>query len=75
MNKYKPKVSVQTPNPYLYFLINPSFGGVNGFFILSFENKGDRIVHTKYYLPTIEIKDYIIMIDEKTFLISQLKTI
>ena len=54
-NKYDPKVSVQAPNPYLDFLINPSFQGVNRLFVLLFENKNDRTVHTKYYLPAVEI--------------------
>ena len=56
------------PNPYLDFLINPSFQEVNRLFVLSFENKEDRPVHTKYYLPTVEIKDYNVMIDGKNFL-------
>ena len=58
-NKYQPKVS----NPYLDFLIDPSFRGVNRFFVLSFENKDDRTVHKNYYLLTVEIKDYYVMID------------
>ena len=32
-NKYDPKVSVQAPNPYLDFLINPSVQGVNRLFV------------------------------------------
>ena len=31
-NKHDPKVSVQAPNPYLDFLINPSVQGVNRIF-------------------------------------------
>ena len=60
-NKYDPKVSVQAPNPYFDFLINPSFQGVNRIFVLSLENKDDRTVHTKYYIPTVKIKDYNVM--------------
>ena len=41
-NRYDPKVSVQAPNSYLDFLINPSFQGVNRLFALLFENKDDR---------------------------------
>ena len=52
-NKYEPKVSVQAPKPFLDFLISPSFQGINRLFILLFENKEDRTVHTKYYLPTV----------------------
>ena len=28
-----------------------------------FKNKEDETVHTKYYLPTVETKDYDVMID------------
>ena len=73
--KYLSKVSVQARNSYLDFLTDPCFEGVNRLFVLSFENKDDRTVHTKYYLPTVEIKNYNVMIDGKTFLISQLKII
>ena len=36
-NKYQSKVSIQAPSPYLDFLIDPSFQGVNKVFGLSFE--------------------------------------
>ena len=49
-NKYQSKVTIQEPNPYLGYLIDPSFQGVNKIFVLSFENDTDRSVHTKYYL-------------------------
>ena len=62
--KYDPKVSVEAPNPYLYFLINPSFQGVNRLFVLSFENKDDWTVHAKH-LPTVEIKNYNVMINRQ----------
>ena len=42
----------------LDFLLDPSFQGVNKLFVLSFKNEGDRKVHTGYYLPKVEIKDY-----------------
>ena len=32
-----------------------------------FENEGDRKVHTGYYLPKVEIKNYNVMIDGKNF--------
>ena len=66
-NKYQPKVSLEAPNPNLGFLIDPSFQGVNRLFDLSFENKDDRTVRTKYYFPTVDIKDYNVMIDRKNF--------
>ena len=36
-------------------------------FVLSFENEGDRKVHTGYYLPKLEIKYYNVIIDGKNF--------
>ena len=45
--------------------IDPSFQGVNRLFVLSFEIENDRTVHTKYYLPTGEIKVCNVMIDGK----------
>ena len=51
------------PNPYLNYLTDPRFQGVNRIFVLSFENSTNRTVHTKYYLPTTEIKHCNVMID------------
>ena len=66
-NKYQPKISTERQNQYLDFLIDPSFQGVNRIFVLPFENEDDRKVHTGYYLPKVEIKDYNARIDEKIF--------
>ena len=52
-NKYQSKVIIQAPNPYLDYLIDPSFQGVNRLFVLSFENTTDRALNTKYYLPNV----------------------
>ena len=45
------------------YLVNPSFHGVNRLFVLSFENNTDRTERGKYYPPTVEIKDYNVIID------------
>ena len=74
-NKYQTKVSTQRQNQYLDFLIDPSFQGVNRLFVLSFENEGDRKVHTGYYLPKVEIKDHNIMIDRQNFFDQPVKLI
>ena len=66
-NKYQSKVSIHAPNPYLDYLIDPSFQVVNIIFVLSFENNTDRTVHIGYYLPKVEVKDYNVMIDGQTF--------
>ena len=59
------KVTLQEPNPHLDYLIDPSFQGVKRFRInnRSFRNNTDTTIHIKYYLPTVEIKDYDVMID------------
>ena len=51
-----------TSSQSIFKLLNPSFQGLNRLFALSFENTTDRTVHTKYCLPTVEIKEYV-MID------------
>ena len=38
-NKYQSKVTLQAQNPYLDYLVDPSFQGVNRFFVLSFKDK------------------------------------
>ena len=42
-------------------LIN--FQGVNRIFVSSLEDTIDRTVHAKYFLPSVEKKDYNVMID------------
>ena len=64
-NKYKSNIKTSGQNKYLNHLINPSFQGVKGLFVLSFENENDRTSHSTYYLPKVEIKYYNVMIDSK----------
>ena len=66
-NKYESKIKTFAQNRYLSYLINPSFQGVHRLFGLSFENENDRTSHSTYYLPKVEIKDYIVMIDGRNF--------
>ena len=63
----KSKVSTESQNQYLDFSIDPSFKGVNRLFVLLFENEAHRKAHAKYYLPKVEIKNYNVIIDGKTF--------
>ena len=62
-NKYESSIKTFAQNRYLNYLINPSFQGVNRLFVLSFENENDRVPHSTYYLPNVELKDYNVMID------------
>ena len=66
-NKYESSIKTFAQNTYLNYLINPSFQGVYRLFVLFFENENDRTSHSIYYLPKVEIKDYNVMIDGKTF--------
>ena len=66
-NKFQSKVSTERQNQYLD-LIDPNFHGVNRLFALLFQNENDRKVHTIYYLPKVELKDYIVITGEKNFL-------
>ena len=62
-NKYLSKPELLAQNPNLNHLVEPSFQGVNRFFVLAFENNTQRTLHYGYYLPNVEIKDYNIMIN------------
>ena len=62
-NKYLSKPELLAQNPNLNHLVEPSFQEVNRLFALAFENDDDRTSDEQYYLPTVEIKDYNIMIN------------
>ena len=66
-NKYLSKPELLSQNPNLNHLVEPSFQGVNRLFVLAFENDNDRTSDEQYYLPTVEIKDYNIMINGENF--------
>ena len=66
-NKYLSKPELLAQNPNLNHLIEPSFQGVNRLFVLAFENDNHRTTHDRYYLPTVEIEDYNIMINGENF--------
>ena len=53
------------PNAYLDFLIDPIFQGVNILFVLPFNADNSRIGHFRYYLPTVKVKGYNVIIDGK----------
>ena len=53
-DKYRAKTANQVQNRYLEF-------------VLSFKNDDDRESHKQHYLPTVEIKDYNVMINGRNF--------
>ena len=65
LNKYLSKPELLAQNPNFKHLVEPSFQGVNRLFVLAFENDDDRTSDDQYYLPTVEIKDYNIMINSE----------
>ena len=66
-NKYQSKTSIKRRNSYLDYLIDPSFQGVNRNFVQSFEDNSVREGLTRHLLPTVEIRDYNVMIYKKAF--------
>ena len=66
-NKYLSKPELLAENPNLNHLAEPSFQGVNTLFVLAFKNDNHRISKKRYNLPTVEIKDYNIMINGGNF--------
>ena len=66
-NKYLTKPELLAQNPKLNHLAEPSLQRVSRLFVLAFENDAQRTSNKRYYLPNVEIKDYNVMIDGKTF--------
>ena len=64
-NNYQSKISTERPNQYLDYLIDSSFQEVNRPFNLSFENEAQRASYKQCYLPSVEIKDYNVILDEQ----------
>ena len=66
-------MSRQTKNNNLSCLLNPTFTEVNRLFVLSFENEDGRTSFSKYYVASVEIKDFNVLIDETSFLDNPIK--
>ena len=64
-NEYQSKISTKRPNQYLDYLIGPSVQRVNRLLVLSFENHVHRKSYKRYFLPTLEIENYNVIIDGK----------
>ena len=67
-------MSFQNDNNNLNYLINPTFTNVNRLFVLSFERIEENNVKkdyidsfSYYYVPTVQIKDFNVLIDGKSF--------
>ena len=66
-NKYRSEMTNQTKNNNLNYLIDPAFTKVNKLSVLLFENKNDITSFSEYYAPNVQIKDFNVLIDIKSF--------
>ena len=66
-SKYLSKPELLAQNPNLNHLVEPSFQGVNRLFVLAFENDAQRTSSKVYYLPSVEVKNYNVMINGENF--------
>ena len=58
MEQISIKIFNTDTKPIFTFLNWSMFQGVNRLFVLLFENEEDGKVHTGYYIPKVEIKEY-----------------
>ena len=66
-NKYLSKPELLAQNLNLNHLVEPIFQGIKRLFVLAFESDDERRSDDEYYLPTVEIKDYNIVINGENF--------
>ena len=66
-SKYRSQMINQTATKNLHFSTEATFNNVNRLFVLAFPNEEDRRSFSKYYTPTVEIKDYNVIIDGEPF--------
>ena len=69
-NKYRSKMTTQPQNDNLNYLIDPTFTNVNRLFVLSFSRNNstdNRDYFSDYYVPNVEIKDFNVLIDGRSF--------
>ena len=69
------KKTNQALNRDLNIFIDPSFQGVNRLALLQFEGDEGQKSYKQYYLPTVEIKDYNVMINGRNFFDQPIKNV
>ena len=63
-------MTIQPSNRNLDYLIDPTFTNVNRLLVLSFprnNNTDSRYSHSNYYVTKVEINDFNVLIDGKSF--------
>ena len=74
--KYRSQMTVQPQNNNLNYLIDPTFTNVNRLFVLSFKRNiiaDNRDSFSDYYVPNVEIKNFNVLIDGKSFFVLSVK--
>ena len=69
-NKDRSHMTIQPQNNNLNYFIDPTFMNVNRLFVLSFPrniNTDSRYSFSNYYVPKVQIKDFNVLIDGKSF--------
>ena len=66
-NKYRAEMTNQDNTNKSYYLIDWTFNKGNRLFVLSFKDGEDRTSFSKYYTPSVEIKDFNVLVDGKIF--------
>ena len=61
-NKYRSEINNQN-----YLMTDPTFTKVNRLFVLSFENENDRTSFSRYYVLNVQINDFNVLINGKSF--------
>ena len=73
-NKYRSQMTTEAININLNILIDPTFTNVNRLFVLAYgQNNNDRQSFSRFYLPNVMVKDYVI-IDKLAFFDLPIKT-
>ena len=65
-SKYRTQIINQIATNNLNYLIDPTLNNVNRLFVLAFPNEEGRSSFSKYYMLTVEIKDYNVILDGQT---------
>ena len=69
-NKYRSKITTQTKNSNLGYLVNPTFRVINRLFVFSFKNGNNdptRNFFNTYYMSLVEINNSNALINNKPF--------
>ena len=67
-------MTTEAVNNNLNILIDPTFTNVNRLCVLAYQNAEDRQSFSQFYLPTVLVKDFNVIIDKLAFFDLPIKT-